>query len=239
MINQNESINEIWDRIEIWATNNFPKLIKTLANGAPEFQTNNLNQFLKYPLPLDLQTSLMRHNGQNSHPAIFWHMDVYKLMSIEEIVEELEYRIKHSDTKKELDTIPIAKAGTGDKIWLEFDTNGEKSIRLRSHDSPNVPELYCSYKDWLKGLADDLEAGRYHVDEYGSLNRKFPNKKEREKLIIDAIDKVAKMEGNVELVVNHLSKAINQPEWIVSHYISTYRLKSDLEDRKYEINKNK
>jgi len=88
MINKSETINNAWDKIEIWATKKFPKILDTLLVGATESQINGLNKYLEYPLPNSFRTSLMRHNGQKSHPAIFWYMDVYKLLTVEEITEE-------------------------------------------------------------------------------------------------------------------------------------------------------
>ena len=219
MMNNQQTITAVahaWNTIETWAHEHFPKLQATFTNGATEDDLTALETFCQRPLPSSLRASLQRHNGQTSHPALFWYKDVYRLLSVAEIIDE-------ANPKQKTTAIPIAIAGTGDKIWLTI-SEEDDPLRLRSHDDPHVPTISDSYLDWLRQLADDLSNGRYTIDRYGSLDRAVPDDDKLDTIIDQAITEVVAKDGDFPLLLQQIARAINQPEWIVTYKISERRL---------------
>ena len=58
-------IAEIWQRLEIWAGANAPKMLEDLNPGASDEQINELQSALGRELPASFAASLRTHNGES------------------------------------------------------------------------------------------------------------------------------------------------------------------------------
>lgn len=57
-------VKNVWDRIRIWLTDNFPEVLPTLRKGASEDEINNLEKSLKVKLPLPTRVLYRFCDGQ-------------------------------------------------------------------------------------------------------------------------------------------------------------------------------
>jgi cell wall assembly regulator SMI1 len=141
-----------------------------------------LEEGLRLELPADLRASLKRHDGQwwriprqtRNAPPLFWHRDVYRLLTVSEIAEEARgwASIAESDPVPEgfwdNHQIPLAKAGTGDLITVDARTG---ALTLSSHDEEKRPRVLKGFGTWLARFADELEAGRFEPEDDFFLKR--------------------------------------------------------------------
>jgi hypothetical protein len=207
-----EVVNGLWARVEAWGAASMPSLTASLAPGASEAKVEELQKELGTPLPGSFRCSLLRHDGQGDWPDLLWYRDTYRLLRVDEIIEEIPYRRRYQ-TEAEVEAIPLAKAATGDKIWMSL--GGEDGpLRVRSHDDPHVPRVATGYLAWLEELVADLEAGRYRVGEFGGLDRTLPGKEEQERIVETLARDVAARGGSVDDVFAGLAGAFDQPEWV-------------------------
>jgi cell wall assembly regulator SMI1 len=204
-----DAVVDAWKRIEAWSAKHFPALAQTLCPGASEGAISEV-EAATGPLPAAFRTSISRHDGQRDFPALFWFKDTYRLLSLEEIREERTGRAKATK-----EAIPIAKAKSGDLMWLRI-ADGDGPIRVRAHDAAGVPTVASSFESYLATLASDLDAGRYREDEYGGLDRKLPSGPDREALVATLARRVFDAHGGVADLRRAIAAEVNQPEWIVS-----------------------
>ncbi|KAJ0753856.1 hypothetical protein HanPI659440_Chr09g0340471 [Helianthus annuus] len=57
-------VKNVWDRIRIWLTGNFPEVLPTLCKGASEVKLNELEKSLKVKLPLPTRVLYRFCDGQ-------------------------------------------------------------------------------------------------------------------------------------------------------------------------------
>ncbi|MFS7973315.1 hypothetical protein Hanom_Chr09g00855181 [Helianthus anomalus] len=57
-------VKNVWDRIRIWLTGNFPEVLPTLCKGASEVELNELEKSLKVKLPLPTRVLYRFSDGQ-------------------------------------------------------------------------------------------------------------------------------------------------------------------------------
>ncbi|MEM7180458.1 MAG: hypothetical protein AAF518_06075 [Spirochaetota bacterium] len=228
MLEENEiavKVIAVWESIETWGQRNYPELLVSLQVGANETEIEKLTKSISQ-LPDSFLVSLKRHNGQTSRPYLICYQDVYRLYSIDELIEENEGKGK---------SIAIAEANSGDKIWMHLhnEVSFEKDsgvLRQRSHDMGGVPPTVgISYLSWLQGFASDLEAGRYEVSEYNSLQRKLPTGDDKEELIAQLAQEVLTEGGGYQQLLAKLTVAVDQPEWVVLSKISKFTLEYSLQ----------
>lgn len=57
-------VKNVWDRINIWLTNNFPEVLSTLRKGASEDEINESEKILRVKLPLPIRVLYRFCDGQ-------------------------------------------------------------------------------------------------------------------------------------------------------------------------------
>jgi hypothetical protein len=218
-MNIEAEVNQLWARVEAWVRGFNPAT--TLAPGATTDELATLERAIGRPLPTALRCSLLRHNGElyEGRICLLWHKEGYRLMSVAEIVEHVEYCEKlkqrgqlyelYGEDPSEDIGIPVAMVGTANMIWL----TGEEGP-LRRRELEGVEDVAPSYLAWLQQLAADLEAGRYGKNEYGSFDRALPSEAEQKKIVREFAREVSARHGTVDDVFRLLSARYNQPDWI-------------------------
>lgn len=170
-------------------------------------------------------------NGQDRFPALFPYFDVYRVLTVEEILDEIHYFQKI--LKKKMTALPVAECGTGDKIWLSFG-HDEGPLRSRSHDDPAVPLVAPGYGQFLADFASDLQKNRFVVNREGgghiSSKRAFPPYGDA-CLQVKRLGSECVKEGLAfEEFRKRVFKLFDQPDWYVSYRISDYVMKSAFEN---------
>jgi cell wall assembly regulator SMI1 len=163
-----DKITLLLARLDQWLNTHRERFQQALQPGATARECDELAAVLGRPLPEDLRTLLMWHNGQNPDvPGGF--EESWILMSTEEIAE----------AKKELDAQPHEG---WHKSWLPFLDNDSGDYRCVDLDTSGSPVLECwrgrkdhpviapSLSTWLEAFVNALERGAYAEDpERGSL----------------------------------------------------------------------
>lgn len=179
-----QSMQHIWDRIEFWLkTQQASTVLNNLQPGAIPEDIQNAENILGMVLPEDLKASYRIHNGSNG--CAF--MDMWSLHSLESIVED--WKMFHQNAEGDLweqwvdnpegefratfwcpGWIPFLHNGAGGYGFIDLVplSNGQVGqILARYHgDTPDL--LATSFQTYMSMFADDLEAGEYVLDEFGT-----------------------------------------------------------------------
>lgn len=180
-----KSLDEIWHRIIAWHDNNtYPGKFR-LQPGATEEQIRTIEDTIDQHLPEDVRDSFLVHNGGYDS----WLLYHGELLSIEGLLEQWEmYTHWQTDEHWGLGEewrpfdiegpikpiwwnpkrIPLTD-NSGDHIMIDLDPpeNG-KYGQVLEHDHEVGPTrvLADSWYEWLRQIANDLEAGKYiYVEE--------------------------------------------------------------------------
>ncbi|MCP4221161.1 MAG: hypothetical protein GY765_41410 [bacterium] len=168
-------IKEYWDRIEQWLSKNMPDGLSKLAGGASEEDIAAFETDMGTRLPADFRASPAIHNGNNKKTVLLNDgRDIFQLLSLDEIKEEYRRRNKNKEEISEAyreagetfsgRDLPVLYFSTGDYTCLN---TGTGILSYVSHDGDS-----SKLKDFgtlLKMNADNLESGRFYIDQYGSI----------------------------------------------------------------------
>jgi cell wall assembly regulator SMI1 len=178
----------IWNRIETWLGSNAQEVLRALNPPATRSQIAEAEAALGISFPQDVQDTFLIHNGQASDTP--WLLDGWEFLSLERIVEEWkkwkelldggDFKGTNSDSVGFTVTdwwnprwIPMTYDGSGNHHCLDLSPgpHGKAGQIIRMwHDDAARDLVAPSYREWLTGLANDFEAGRYEMsDEYGGI----------------------------------------------------------------------
>ncbi len=179
-----QEMQEIWSRIESWFQRHAPEALNNLRKGASDEDIRQLEIDLGYQLPEDVRASLRLHNG-----TVDTFADIWQLLSLEGMKEQYQVQIQvlHSlqeDTDEENQDdeiwwwlpswLPIAYDGSGDLLCVDVTSQTRHQfgqIMFFDHEVGSS-RIAPGFHALLSKFADDLEAGKYRLDEYGRLRSK-------------------------------------------------------------------
>ncbi|MGL5058964.1 MAG: SMI1/KNR4 family protein [Microcoleus sp.] len=177
------SMQEIWTKIETWLIANAPQIFEELQPGASEFRISELEELLSIQLPEDVKSSYRIHDGQftYNYGLIYGR----ELLSLERIADEWHVwkELLDSDTFKTEDGedigseaapgicnvwwspkwIPLTYDGAGNHDCLDLNpavggTVGQ--IVTMWHDDPDRQIVAPNFRVWLQQYADGLASGQ-------------------------------------------------------------------------------
>lgn len=169
-------MQEIWDRIEAWLKTNAPEALNNLREGASEEDLQQLETALGYHLPEDVRASLRLHNGEGSF------VDGWILLSLRAMLQEHRQQVEVLHWLQETDDkpdwwwrphwIPLAGSGGGDLLCVNVAPESDQPMgQIIAFDHEAGSGLIApSFSAFLSNVADRLEAGKYHIDEFGTLS---------------------------------------------------------------------
>ncbi len=183
-------MKEIWQRIEVWLSENAPEVLGTLQQGATNEQIAELEQGIGVQLPEDVRESFRIHNGQIDYSFGFIH--AVELLSLTRVWQEWSvwkelrdngtFETFTSEPQQEIKGdwwnecwIPLTYDGSGNHHCLDMaptaaGTPGQ--IITMWHDSGDREVVAGSYRIWLENFAADLENGVYvYAEDYEGLVR--------------------------------------------------------------------
>jgi cell wall assembly regulator SMI1 len=182
---QEESISEIWNRIETWLQANAPSVLEVLQPGASDIQINELEELIGAQLPEDVRSSYQIHNGQMVDTWEFIGGQ-REFLSLEGIKREWKFW-KHlfdgeafqEDNGQDQGSNPdpeICNVFWHPK-WIPFVCDEEHSsecLDLNPSEEGRVGQIItmsyytldrktvaASFGEWLGQYADSLEAGKF------------------------------------------------------------------------------
>ena len=180
-------MREIWARIEGWLRQHAPDALGVLYPPAPPETIRAFETAVGAALPDDYRESLAIHDGEQGSPVLFspwaltateWAVRSWRTMrSVErELARDLPRRVPVvvvgpvAAVWWSESWIPFASNGAGYDLCLDLDPapGGRRGqvIEFR-HDISKRIVRAPSFADWLRANADDLENGRYEIDEDG------------------------------------------------------------------------
>ncbi len=174
-------INQSWDIIDSALKAKFPKIAKTLNEGASAAELTKLEHVLGMPLPDDFKQSLLRHNGQTDPTFQYDMFNFNRLMTVEEIISEHATLSKLFETRGPIAGLKADKIKTlmWSKQWIKFtesDSDGyvvdmdpaangaAGQVFYRRHDDKVTKPVAQSYREFLEMVAKRLSTGRYEID---------------------------------------------------------------------------
>ena len=162
-------MENIWNKIELFLADNSPLTLKSLNPGLTIEQILLFEKKFNITLSTDYKDSLLLHNGQEyeSRKHFIVVRDSYWLLPLTEMMEECNYRINILKLKS-IDSLPIAKAGSGDCIYLNISDNKDKygKINFHSHDG-GAGNLSNSFKDFMEILYSKMIKREFNIDKDG------------------------------------------------------------------------
>jgi cell wall assembly regulator SMI1 len=190
-----QTMEDIWGRIEAWLAMHAPDLLSHLQAGATDEQIHQAEHVMGVELPEDVKASHRLHDG-SAHVSL---IGKWSLNSLEEMVQIwhmmkgiLEQQDPTNETFFVLDEgqsnvkplpikpvwwypkwIPLLEFGNGDGICIDLapgptGQSGQLISFWHEDASMNAP-IAPSWQAYLSAFADDLEAGRYTIDQWGNL----------------------------------------------------------------------
>jgi len=176
-------MEEIWKRIEAWLDTHAPEMRDDLLLGATPEEIKTAEESMHIKLPSDVKDSYLIHNGQNTIGAYL--IGDWQLLPLKDMLRQWENLRKSSNESADVKGephgpvrddwwnpkwIPFAYDGAGDFYCVDLDPPSEGTVgQVISywHVDEERERLAQSFQEWLKGYADDLEAGKYKVEEDG------------------------------------------------------------------------
>jgi cell wall assembly regulator SMI1 len=176
-------MEEIWERIEAWLTGNAPDTLADLRPGASDADIKKAEQALSVGLPADLVESYKVHDGQRGGSGPLF--GDYALLSLEHAVKEWETLKKLADgggfrsvrgrpapqVKSDWWNprwIPVASNSSGDFLCADLDPMPPgKSGQIVSFLHADAARALVAedFESWLSGYVEDLESGKYKVED--------------------------------------------------------------------------
>jgi cell wall assembly regulator SMI1 len=173
------SVRASWKRITDWHDGNARRGRFPLARGAPPEQVDALERTIGARLPDDVRESYLLHNGTG------WLLTYGEVMPVEGVEamwrrydqwqRENGYGLGADWQPDQLSgpiksiwwnrlRIPVTDNGGGDPVMIDLDPaeGGTRGQVIKfSHEVGPVRVLAPSWAEWLRGIADGLEAGKY------------------------------------------------------------------------------
>lgn len=114
-----ESIAVLWQRLESWAGENAPEMLKELNPGANDVDIDALEKAFGYPLPVTYRDSLKTHNGESDGwpNRVFADMGAYH--SAESALNDYNMYLSIGSQGTEFDESEIAEQIEDDIITVE------------------------------------------------------------------------------------------------------------------------
>ena len=182
-------MRELWQRIEAWLRTHAPEVLEDLHPGASEEQVRAAEQELGVELPEDVRASFLVHDGQRGAAEPLF--DTWAPLSLDRVLEHWamlgrlldeggfgEGEAEASGPVKPLwwnrDWWPVLHDESGNYVCIDFDpAEGGSPGQLVTfwHTSPERSVLAEGLRQFLEQFADDLEHGRYGVED-GALVRR-------------------------------------------------------------------
>lgn len=175
------TIQELWHRIERVLEAHAPDSAKTLAPPASDRELDELEAAIHLTLPADLRAFLKIHNGQIDPTRLHVFCGEGTLLDTREIADRwrMSTEINRDTFGDSSDRgpwwkttcIPLTDAD-GNMLCVDMDPElGDQigEVVCHVHDSEIERGLGSSLKEWLSVLADNLDAGRFSVEEGGYL----------------------------------------------------------------------
>jgi cell wall assembly regulator SMI1 len=178
-------MKEIWERIEKWLEENYPKGLQLLNSGATDEQIVKAEKCFGIQFSSEFKEFYKIHNGGQWELAL---IDGSELLSLEEmqsqwkvwktLVDDGEFETNNGEPEKgisdewyNLKWIPITHNGGGDHQCLDFapTANGNSGQVIQMwHDWEKRSLIAASFIEWITAFANELDAGLYtYSDEYG------------------------------------------------------------------------
>ena len=173
----------IWNRIESWLEVNAPEIRSDLLPGATDQEIHSTEEFTGMQFPVDVKTSYSIHNGQlGGAPPIIGEWQLLSLKALVSRWKTLKDLFDAGDfngiKSRSSDPIradwwnpkwlPLAYNGAGDYRCLDLDpAPGGQLGQIISfwHTSDRREIVADSFRAWLGRFADDLESGKYKVED--------------------------------------------------------------------------
>lgn len=172
-------LSEVWRRIVGWHEAHVGPEFFRLASGAMEQAIAALEDRLGLPLPADVRASYALHDGAEDEG---WLLHFGEFLSLAGIARQLDiYRQIQDDDPEWAGDKPRRLNGPVRPVWWTAhrfpvtDNSGDHALidldpapggcvgQVVEFDHERGPTrvLATSFAEWLTGLADGLEAGRY------------------------------------------------------------------------------
>jgi cell wall assembly regulator SMI1 len=173
------SLREVWKRIAAWHKENAPPKRFTLAKAASRRQFDAFERSLGLHLPDDIRESYLLHNGTG---WLLYFGEVMPLGAVEAMWRRYgEWQRENGfglgadwqprDIKGPIKPIwwsplrvPLTDNGGGDPVMLDLDPGkgGPRGQIIKfNHEVGPINVLAGSWSEWLTGIANGLEAGKY------------------------------------------------------------------------------
>jgi cell wall assembly regulator SMI1 len=176
-------MEDIWRLIEAWIAVHAPAIRFELLPGASDDDVQSAEKSLGVKLPDDVRSSYLLHNGQSDIGTPL--LGEWLLLSLEYVVSQWEsltqiltagrlakvngrstgvVRREWWDPK----WIPVAYNGAGDFYCVDLNPTPRGTLgQVISfwHTRDEREQIALSFRDWLQGFANDLEAGKYVVED--------------------------------------------------------------------------
>ncbi|HEY7348277.1 MAG TPA: SMI1/KNR4 family protein [Ktedonobacterales bacterium] len=190
-----QTMEEVWKRIEVWLATHASHILGYLQPGATDEEIRQAEVVMGVELPEDVKASYRLHNGSAHLPLI----ERLSLNSLEEMVQLWqgmkrilddqdptdEYIFGVDEEQSDLEPlpvkavwwcpkwIPLLEFGNGDGLYVDLAPGPKgRSGQLVSfwHEDASMNDLVApSWQAYLSAFADDLEAGKYFIDEWDDL----------------------------------------------------------------------
>lgn len=178
-------MEDVWNRIETWLRANAPETLRDLRSGATRDDIRAAEAALGVSFPDDMVASYLRHDGQDHIGYAL--MGQWQLLPLEHLViqgESMRDLPPDEEAGEGEDEgayanpvrqewwnprwVPVAYDGGGDLRCVDLDptpygTMGQ--VMTFWHTDERRERLALSFREWLNGFADDLEQGRYAVQD--------------------------------------------------------------------------
>jgi cell wall assembly regulator SMI1 len=179
----------IWDRIHSWLREHAPTILESLNPGASAEQVSAAEEALGVTFPADVRETYRLHDGQgpwaSGYPPAFLYG--WEWLSLERVVEDWNvwkglldegqfggWTVEAAAGVREVwwhpGWVPLTDGPGGDHHCLDLaPAAGGKVGQVISmwHDYEDRSRLAWSFAEWLGAFADQLEEGRWGVNEYG------------------------------------------------------------------------
>lgn len=176
-------MEKIWKRIDAWLKQNAPETFADLQPGASDADIKKAERALSCELPEVVTQSYRIHNGMRGGDGPL--IDGWSLLSLAVLVrgwktlkklsDDGTFESMEGDAAPQIKSdwwnprwIPVASNSSGDFVCVDLDPKrGGKRGQVISfwHAGPRRELLATGFKAWLEQFADDLEAGKYKVED--------------------------------------------------------------------------
>ncbi len=165
-------MNNLFERIRLWASNNNSKVLESLKPGASESQLLNLERALGGSVPAVLRNLLSIHNGQEGQ-AFLENEEGWRLMNTSEIAALHKWLTEDDFSECECSSrdgrvkamwwnqrwIPVMTGPCGDMLAMDLDPTAlghPEQIIMFYHDEGTRYVEYATLVDMIETFFQDL-----------------------------------------------------------------------------------